>query len=134
MLSTFNRIILSQNLFQIFRKAHIKNVLWKISNCDSFLCTLYYGNTQLWCYCFLNQTTIQHTTPTKIFFKLFEMATSTTCHKDNNKGVHCQFSMTHAWMKTQDYWSTVVTSSQERETNLVAWTKSLVFFTTNSCI
>jgi hypothetical protein len=71
---------------------------------------------------------------TRILFKLFEMTPSTTCYKDNNKGVHYQFSTTHAWMETQDYWSMVVTSSQEREINLVAWTKFLVFFTTNSCI
>ncbi len=71
---------------------------------------------------------------TKMCFKLFEMAPSTTCCNNSNKKKICQPSTTYACIETHDSWSQVVTSSQEREMNWTFYTKFCVLFTTTSCI
>ncbi len=73
-------------------------------------------------------------TSTRMHFKLFEVAPSTTCCNDNNKRFFCQPWTTYACIKTHDCWSQVVTSSQEREMNWTLWTKFLILFITTSCI
>jgi len=67
-----------------------------------------------------------------ILFKSFEMAPSTTHCKDNKKIIICQFSTTYVWIESQDYWSTVVIPSYEKEINVATWTKALVLFIINA--